>query len=274
MTDSILNYVILFSKRKNAIEYFKETDFSTFMLKVLNFAKLEFKQNENGHFYIPSKNSTIIYKRMDSAFIKKVEDEIWVWEDLWISKNEIVANKIFAHLGILKSIPARVCKATRVDKIRAESFLNEHHLQGYVYAKIKYGLFLSPQYQRLIDVVIPEDGLLIAVMTFSGKRKFRDGSSSYEMIRFGGLKNFRIMGGFSKILHSFINDNKPDHLMTYIDRDWSEGENLKKFGFAQTNVLDSLFFDLNENMNRTKTLQENKFRAYSAGSIKMEWTKK
>jgi hypothetical protein len=241
---------------------------------LLKHSKIAFEHKTTDHYFIPSKNSTIVYKKANSEFKIKGEKEIWVWEDLWINRKKIVINKIFGHLGLLKSLPARVCKVSRIDKKTAEDFLQENHLQGYVSSKLKYGLYLGINYQRLIFDHVPAEGLLVAVMTYSGKRMFRDGSKSYEMTRFGGLKNLRVVGGFTKMLKFFLKEIDADHIMTYIDRDWSEGDGLGKFGFEKTGVLDAMFFDLDEKNERVKVDKLQKYKVYNAGSLKMEWKKR
>jgi hypothetical protein len=235
--------------------------------------QIAFETKTIDRFYIPSKNSTIVFKKMDSVFEIKENNQIWVWEDLWNAKKEIVKFKILSFFGQIKSLPARVCVVSRINKKMAEEFLNENHLQGYVSSKIKYGLFLKTNYQRLIETNVPAEGLLVSVMTFSGKRMFRDNSKSYEMTRFGGLKKMRIVGGFSKLINAFLKDTNADHIMTYIDKDWSNGDNLEKLGFEKTDILKPLFFELNENKERVKANAGEKYFVYNAGSVKMEWKK-
>ena len=263
----------MYLKRTNIIEYLKPIDFSTFLKTLLNENNIEFEQEHVGLFYLPSKNSTIVYKNINSSVNNKSWNEINVWEDLWNSKQNIVIAKIKAVLGLLPNLPARVCEVRRIEKQAACDFLENEHLQGYVQSKIKYGLFLPKKYQRLIDIVVPNEGLCVAVMTLSGQRRFRDGSISFEMIRFGGLKEYRIIGGFSKILKAFIAEKSPDHIMTYIDRDWSEGGNLEKFRFIKTEILPKIFFKINPDKLRIKTSNTESYDVYNAGSIKLEWKK-
>jgi hypothetical protein len=245
-----------------------------FLVQLLNDNQIAYELKQSDHYFIPSKNSTIVFKRPKTSILNKEINQVLVWEDLWIYKNEIIVAKICSYFGLLKSIPARLCKVRRLDRSDAELFLNLHHLQGYVSSKLKYGLFLSENYQRLTDVFIPKVGLCVAVMTFSGKRTFRDGSKSYEMTRVGSLKNIRVVGGFSKMMKTFLQETNADHVMTYIDRDWSEGDNLEKLGFEKTGFLEPIFYSLNEDLKRVKVDNQEQYDVYNAGSVKMEWKKR
>jgi hypothetical protein len=196
-----------------------------------------------------------------------------IWEDQWISKPEIVMSRIKAQLGLLFSLPARVCKIMRIDKPQSDAFLAENHLQGVVSAKFKYGLFLPQNYFRLLPqgFTLPVSDLLVGVLTVSQARKIYVGDTfknSYEIVRFASLRDFQVKGAFSKLLKFFMLDKSPENLMTYVDKDWSTGANFYKMGFELKETLPQIFFDLNESGKRVKVEKNEGYRVFNTGSFK------
>jgi hypothetical protein len=211
---------------------------------------------------------------------------IHLWEDVYHSKKELVNARILAMLGIFERLHARHCLVERIDKIQADKFLNINHLQGFTNAKFKYGLFLKPQYLERFGLIVCEDTdddtnqqfnhsttqpLLIAVATFAGGRLMRDGTRSYELIRFASLGGYAVMGGLDKLLKAFEKEHNPDDIMTYADRDWSDGRSYKILGFekVETSESQSLLLDI-QNFRRysMKENGENLMQIFNAGSIK------
>ncbi|MFA9213488.1 MAG: hypothetical protein ACEQSR_06530 [Candidatus Methylacidiphilales bacterium] len=138
----------------------------------------------------------------------------------WLHKNDIVLSIIASILGQNKTIFARNCQVKKVDKAIAESFLNENHLLGYLNAYYKYALFF--------------DNEIIALATFSKGRKMNRLSSEkrgFELISFCCKKHISVTGGLSKLLKAFVTDLQPGDIMTYVDKDWSEGKAYLKIGF-------------------------------------------
>jgi hypothetical protein len=182
---------------------------------------------------------------------------IHLWEDVYLSKTELVNSRILTMLGSFTRLHARHCFVERIDKPTADKFLEINHLQGSVKAKFKYGLFLKPQYvERFIGGVVcrnTENGIqtsqpkLIAVATFSGARTMkigeRAGTRSFELIRFATLQNYVVVGGMDKLLKAFIKEHQPDDIMSYADRDWSDGRSYEKLGFTKIeNTLPQTFY--------------------------------
>jgi hypothetical protein len=141
--------------------------------------------------------------------------------------------------SVLHRLPARVCKIKRIDKIRADLFLDQNHRLGTCSSKIKYGLFLPKNYFRLLQTAPDAEEYLVAVMTFSGKRVMQDGRNSYEMIRFCNLLNFSVLGGLSKLIKHFVADTKADHIMTYIDQTYADGKSYTALGFQKCETPES-----------------------------------
>ncbi|MGK6350660.1 hypothetical protein [Parapedobacter sp. DT-150] len=146
---------------------------------------------------------------------------IHVDEDLWITHPDLLLNRIAALAGHAQRIHARDTVAARVTKAVAMAFQEEHHLQVALPGKYRYGLFL--------------EGALVAVAVFSGGRKMADKPEdyrSYELLRFCHKQGMQVVGGFSKLLDAFEQAFKPGDIMTYADKDWSDGSSYRKLGFV------------------------------------------
>lgn len=129
-----------------------------------------------------------------------------------ISEEKIIS-KIRSHIQQTRRIFARKTKVIELDTVT--DFLNNNHLQNSVPSSVKIGL----EYQ----------GELVAVMTF-GKPRFSKGFQ-WELLRFCSKLNTTVVGGASKMFKYFENKYKPTSMISYANRQWSEGNIYKKLGF-------------------------------------------
>jgi hypothetical protein len=191
---------------------------------------------------------------------------IHIWEDMYTQHPELVLARIQALMGNRKRIHGRTTEVKRIDKTTAEGFLNTHHLQQYVTAYYKYGLYHKEE--------------LVAVATFSKSRIMQDEIipyRSYELIRFASKAGITVTGGLSKLLRAFINEVHPAHIMTYADRDWGSGEGYEKLGFNQVannppspfyiNLTTLLRTNANQLIREGLTLPD-EMLVFNAGSLK------
>ena len=65
----------------------------------------------------------------------------------------------------------------------------------------------------------------------------RDGTRSFEWIRFASLRGLRVIGGMGKLLDAFVQEHKPDDVMTYVDAAESDGSAYKELGFEQEAII-------------------------------------
>lgn len=212
---------------------------------------------------------------------------VHLWEDVYLSKPNLVECRILAMLGNFTRLHGRHCFTARIDKPTADNFLEINHLQGSVKAKFKYGLFLKPQYvERFIGSVVCEDTdngnskitvpLLVAVATFSGGRTMKIGNRadtrSFELIRFATLQGYVVVGGINKLLKAFIKEHQPDDIMSFADRDWSDGRSYDKLGFIRIeNSLPQSFYINLKTFKRLSiiSLTDNQYlKIFNTGSIK------
>jgi hypothetical protein len=184
-------------------------------------------------------------KILDAMLRERQKSVITVvlWEDYWLSRKPIVISRLTAMQGFGVKIPARLTQVRRTDNAQTNAFLDKNHLNGPTSSKFRYGLYLPSRYYR----ILPEDfqfdesaeELLVAVATFSNARIFTQQNApfrSHELIRFASLLHTNVVGAFDKLLHAFIREKQPDDIMTYADREWSEGASYAKLGFERRDV--------------------------------------
>lgn len=144
------------------------------------------------------------------------------------------------NLGRLPSVFARNCTVRRIDKGTAAAFLTEHHRMGDASARYRIGLFVS-RHSGSGEGSLPE-GTLVAAATFSSARRMRDGSRSFEWVRYASLSGWRVVGGMGKILEFFCRTVRPDDVMTYVplygdDDNGTAGASYLSLGFVSEGTV-------------------------------------
>ena len=132
------------------------------------------------------------------------------------------------NLGKLSTVFARKCVARRLDREAAAEFLNRHHRMGDATSRYRYGLFAA-------DAAAGDSPL--AVATFSNARTMRDGTRSYEWIRYASRDGIRVVGGMGKLLETFAQDVHPGDVMTYVDASVSDGSSYLELGFEPAGTV-------------------------------------
>ena len=209
---------------------------------------------------------------------------IHIFEDEWMFKKEIVKSRLKnILLKNSKTIFARKCNVKEINKEEASKFLNGIHIQGYINSKIKLGIFYKES--------------LVSVMTL-GKERIALGNKNiiddnYEILRYA--TNEMVIGGFGKLLSYFIKNYKPNKIITYADRRWSNGDIYKLNGFNKIsdgvpnywymknhsqrihrfnfrkNVLNEKLDKFDENLTEWQNMQLNGYdRIWDCGSLKYE----
>ena len=125
--------------------------------------------------------------------------------------------------------------AKRIDSHTTTNFLLENHLWGSTQSRFRYGLFLRSDMQTLV-----------AVATFSARwRKRRENGQvrhSHELIRYCSRRGETVVGGISKLISAFKQDQSPHEIVTVIDRDWGSGEGWSTLGFTPLRRLPPVTF--------------------------------
>jgi hypothetical protein len=160
-------------------------------------------------------------KYSDNEKRKKLNDRgiryISVFEDEWVLKPEIVKSRISNILSSTdQRIFARKCVVKSIDSKTASEFCRINHIQGAGRSNVRYGLFYQDQ--------------LVSVMTFS-KNNISRKITAWEINRFCSCLGYTVVGGASRLFKQFIQDYKPDQVISYADNRWSTGNLYKQLGF-------------------------------------------
>lgn len=156
-------------------------------------------------------------------------------EDRWRLQGDMMRARLLAHLERFTSLYARNCYVKKIEKDVAREFLIANHSYGDAACRYRYGLYRNDS----------EDGVLVAVATFSNARKWQKGDKtirSYEWTRYASLPGMRISGGMGKMLKAFIKDVQPDDIMSYADLEWSEGKVYEQLGFVLEGKKEPVMF--------------------------------
>lgn len=149
--------------------------------------------------------------------------------DLWVS---IINNKL--KLSTTK-LYARKLEIGKVPDTESKKFLELNHIQGNCHASINLGLYYNKELQCL--------------MTFA-KPRF-DKKYQYEMLRFCTRLNTNIVGGASKLLTAFEREFKPTNLVSYANKQFSNGNLYKQLGFELLGELAPGYWWSNGNYGKT-----------------------
>ena len=124
-------------------------------------------------------------------------------------------------LGIYSNTAfARQCKIKEVDSNTSTMFQIQNHIQGNINGKVNLGLFYENE--------------LVSLMTF-GKCRF-DKKHEWEMLRFCNKLGWHIPGAAGKLLRYFERNWKPNSIVSYADRRWSQGKLYKALGFKLDHI--------------------------------------
>ena len=151
---------------------------------------------------------------------------IHIDEDVWVRQPDLLLNRIAARAGLARRVHARHTVVARIEKYVAMAFLRAHHVQGALPGKYRYGLY--------------HHGDLVGVSVFSGGRRMAGRPADYrsfELLRFCHKQGVHVVGGFSKLLKAFQRDFNPGDIMTYADKDWSDGSSYHKTGFIRVGEI-------------------------------------
>ena len=100
----------------------------------------------------------------------------------------------------------------------------------------------------------------------------RADTRSFELIRFATLQGYVVVGGMNKLLKAFIKEHQPDDIMSYADRDWSDGRSYDKLGFTknENNLPQSFYINLKtlERSSISLPLEDEYLKIFNTGSIK------
>lgn len=169
---------------------------------------------------------------------------IHIFEDEWVKNKNIVKNKLlilFNKTDSFIKVGARKVTIQKINSKLKSNFLEENHIQGNDKCDIIYGAYY--------------DNLLIGVMTFKSKRNMtKNNHNEYELSRFATKLGYLVQGLASKILNKFINDYKPNNIISFADIRWTPDiDNLyNKLGFKLVKINKPNYYYYNSKINKYK----------------------
>jgi hypothetical protein len=186
--------------------------------------------------------------------------------DYVITRAVKIASIILSKLNLNKTIFARNCSVQKIDKTTANEFFNSWHFFDSTSSAYNYGLFHKNE--------------LIGAASFSKGRKMnrlQSGSQSFELIRFCCKSGVTVTGGLSKLMSHFCEDKKAGDIMTYIDKQFSNGDSFIKAGFVKHSETPPLYFLVNKKTYERISLKNGNetfdkklfFKVQNLGNIKM-----
>jgi len=230
-----------------------------------------FKKDKNYHL-----NKT---KECNKLGIKLIH----IWDSDWIYNQNIIKSMIKHQFNVTDNkIYARNCVVKEISKQDSVLFLKTNHLQGNAISKHNIGLFYKDE--------------LVSVMTFSKLRKNLKQNhveGKYELLRFCNKLNTNVVGGASKLFKYFIKKYNPSNILSYANRDWSDGGlyhklNMKplkptppgyhwyksKIKYNRFNFRKDILVKQGEDESKTEyeiMLSRGYYKVWNTGNHKFEW---
>jgi hypothetical protein len=239
----------------------------------------------NGLFYHSEKcvENNYHYKKTELSENKGIK-LIQIFEDDWTYKKDIIKSMIINFIGQnFNKIYARKTEIREIsDNILLRNFLESNHIQGFVGAQIKIGLFYNDD--------------LVSLMTFGKQRKnmgTKSLSDTYELLRFCNKLNTSVIGGASRLFKYFTNNYNPSEIITYADRFFSQGNLYKQLEFEFVHkTIPNYYYIINKSRknrfnfrkdvlikqgfdpNKTEKeimIERKIYRIYDSGQLKFVW---
>lgn len=133
---------------------------------------------------------------------------IWDWDD---------KEKIIRSLLPKQSVYARKCSLKEISKQECDSFLNTYHFQNTCNGqKVMLGLYCHDE--------------LVQVMTF-GRPRYNK-KYEWELLRLCTEHRYLVIGGAEKLFKYFVNNYKPESIVSYCDNSKFNGDVYTKLGFV------------------------------------------
>jgi hypothetical protein len=174
------------------------------------------------------------------------------------NKYDIVKSIIYTNIfGTKYNIGARKCNVITLSPTIAKAFYNKYHIQGFIPSKVHYGLIYKNR--------------LISCMSFGVERFNKNTKDSWEILRYCTVRNFSVIGGFSKILKHFIKEYTPKQIITFADKRLFTGDVYLKAGFIKCKDTPPsyIYTDMKGNIMSRFECQRHKLqRLYEQGTLK------
>lgn len=188
----------------------------------------------NTHFNPYGKNRIDANYHRDKSKLAKDSGysviHVFDWDDV---------DKVVQLLKFRVTAYARKCDVKVVSEIDTNNYLDMYHLQGTCRGqKIRLGLY--------------HDNQLVSLMTF-GKSRFNK-SCEYELLRY--CSHYNVVGGAEKLFKYFVDNYKPNSIVSYCDTSKFSGKVYDALGFKyiKTNSTRKHWYSLKEKRHITDGL--------------------
>lgn len=207
--------------------YILEHDGASIVVPEKNIAIVFIMLKSNHQDCIVNPKSKTYFKKLRDSLIAKSYRPIFIYENEWVNKKQMLINYISSALGNNSiTVFARKCIVKEISKEISKEFLKKHHIQGAAnISKYFYGLYFGE--------------LLLAVMTFGfHHRNVKDKNIIKVLDRFAIVSNYNIPGCASKLV-SFAKSkfNPGDKIISWSDNRYSLGTVYSKMGFVLESML-------------------------------------
>lgn len=276
------------------IPSYLETDMKAFLEK----NNINFIQNTRNaitplelDFYVENKNLAIEmngdYWHSDSVRGKNYHQNKWlkckeqgieliqISETEWNTKQDIVKSIIRHKCNLTQNrIGGRQCELKELFSKETRPFFKENHIQGFIGAKVTYGLFYEDE--------------LVMSMSF-GKPRFNK-DHEWEIIRIATKLNWVVSGGTQKLFNYFLKQHQPKSIISYSNNNYGSGKIYTQLGFqsngitapnyiwtdgnriysryqTQKHKLERLIEKFDSKLSETQNMSKNKFlKIYNSGN--------
>ncbi len=180
---------------------------------------------------------------------------------------EKVLAMLQSKLGLNTVVFARNCSIKKIPRTEAENFLERYHLMRYTQSAFNYGLYYKHE--------------LLAVAAFSKGRKMDrlpDAQRSFELIRFCCKSGVTVTGGLTKLIKNFVVEKQAGDIMTYVDKQLSDGRSFLRAGFKKAGESAAVEFLIHRTTYERKyytgeAVDNNQFyRCTNLGNLKLIYT--
>jgi hypothetical protein len=177
------------------------------------------------------------YKEKELAFrligdsVKRTEGEKVIHLDQLLREPLKMAALVRSRLHLNRTVFARNCSVKKVDKETAQEFLEKYHIMGSTQSAYNLGLYTGDT--------------LIALASFSKGRKMdrlQPEQRSFELIRFCCKSGITVTGGLTKLVKHFCEERKAGDVMTYVEKELSDGRSFISAGFKKYDETEPNYF--------------------------------
>jgi len=142
---------------------------------------------------------------------------IQIWEDDFYNKKNIIKSLIKSKLNLNNKIYIKNIDIKQISYNEYNNFLKDNDISGPINSSIRLGLF--------------ENDNCICVMGFTKNK------NDYELHRYSSLLYSDIINGPFYLLNYFEKTFLPNHIKTYINRDYFNSDLFKTLGFNLNKIL-------------------------------------